>query len=384
MNAPPIDIEHAPLAILLPHREVYQSDGAGAVVSCVRDMAAHSRYRERLVVLGDAVAAPFAEPPLAPVAKAPWYYGRRTARYLEGAARTAAALGPALVEVHNRPSSITRLRRALPASALLLYLHNDPQGMRGFKSLAERRRILAQLDGVVCVSGHIRARLLDGLGSAEIERKTHVVLNGVDTAAVAPVADGARRKEIVFVGRWIPEKGGLLFAEAAALARAELPDWRFVMVGAWGFTNQAAQRGYEQRIVAAMHQLGTQGELTGYVPRAQALARLQQAAITVLPAQWDDPCPLSVIEGLASGCAVVASPRGGIPELVGDAGVLVHDDAPAAWAEQLRRLANDDALRTRYQQAARARAVRQLDIRVGSARLDAARAAAWQTHEARR
>ena len=364
----------APVAILLPHREVYQPDGAGAVVSCVRDMAAHSHYRERLVVLGDPAAAPFAAPPLLPVKKAAWYYGRRTARYLEGAARTAAALAPALVEVHNRPTYIMRLRRGLPDSALLLYLHNDPQGMRGFKSLAARRRILAAADGAVCVSGHIRARLLDGLAPG-LEHKAHVVLNGVDTAALQPLAAAARRKEIIFVGRWIPEKGGLLFAQAAALARQHLPDWRFVMVGAWGFRNQTSLKSYEQEVAAVMQQLGEQGEVTGYLPRAEALARLQQAAIAVMPSQWDDPCPLSVIEGLAAGCAVVASPRGGIPELVGDAGLLIRDDAPAVWAEQLRQLADADVVRAQYQQAARQRAVQHLDIRHGSARLDAVREA---------
>src|SRR3569623_1565720 len=226
----------APVAILLPHREVYQPDGAGAVVSCVRDRAALSHYRERLGVLGDPAAAPVAAPPLLPVKKAAWYYGRRTARYLEGAARATAALAPALVEVHNRPTYITRLCRGLPNSALLLYLHNDPHGMRGFKSLAERRRILTAADGAVCVSSHIRARLLDGL-PPELAQKAHVVLNGVDTAALQPITVALRRKEIIFVGRWIPEKGGLLFAPAAALARRHLPDWRFVMVGAWGLRN---------------------------------------------------------------------------------------------------------------------------------------------------
>src|SRR3569623_2645846 len=188
----------APVAILLPHREVYQPDGAGAVVSCVRDMAAHSHYRERLGALGDPAAAPFAAPPLLPAKKAAWYYGRRTARYLEGAARTAAALAPALAEVHNRPTYIMRLRRGLPDSARLRYLHTDPQGMRGFKSLAERRRILAAADGAVCVSGHIRARLLDGLAPG-LGHKAHVVLNGVDTAALLPLAAAARRKESIFV-----------------------------------------------------------------------------------------------------------------------------------------------------------------------------------------
>lgn len=115
-----------PLAILLPHRERYQPDGAGAVVSCVRDMAAHSRYRERLAVLGDPVAAPFAEPRFLPVTKAAWFYGRRTVRYQEGAVRALQHMQPALVEIHNRPSYIERLRKALPHTPLILYSAQRP------------------------------------------------------------------------------------------------------------------------------------------------------------------------------------------------------------------------------------------------------------------
>lgn len=105
------------------------------------------------------------------------------------------------------------------------------------------------------------------------------------------------------------------------------------------------------------------------------MARLRQAAIAVIPSQWDDPCPLSVIEALASGCAVVASSLGGIPELIADAGILLDSGDVAAWVEQLFQLANDVELRRSYQLAARSRAVQHLDIHRTSARLDAIRRA---------
>ena len=39
-----------------------------------------------------------------------------------------------------------------------------------------------------------------------------------------------------------------------------------------------------------------------------------------MPVQWDDPCPVNVIEALASGTPVLATPRGSLPELVGPDG----------------------------------------------------------------
>ena len=361
------------IAILLSHREVYQAEGAGAVTSCVRDMAACSRYRERIVVLGDPVSVPFVETKFLPITKASWFYGRRTARYAQGAANALRALKPALVEVHNRPSYIERLKKALPDIPLVLYLHNDPQSMRDFKTPAERMQVLRQAVAVVCVSGYIRGQLLDGLSSQELESKVHVVLNGVDTAAITPHSDLSRRKEILFVGRLIPEKGSLLFAQAAVLARARLPDWRFIVIGAWGFTNNESPKEYEKQVIAEMKKLGNQGEMTGYLPRRAALDRLAKGAISVISSLWEEPCSLAAIEAMASGCAVIATRRGGLSEVVGDAGLLIDQDDPAQFAECMVQLALNAPALDQWQQRARQRALQYLDIHHASASLDALR-----------
>lgn len=366
-----------PIAILLSHREIYQAEGAGAVTSCVRDMASCSRFRERIVVLGDPVPTPFTETRFLPVAKAAWFYGRRTARYAQGAANAIKELNPALVEIHNRPSYIERLKKAVPYTPLVLYLHNDPHSMRGFKTPLERIRVLQQVAAVVCVSGYIRGRLLDGLavqgGGQELQSKVHVVLNGVDTAAIIPCNDRPRRKEILFVGRLIPEKGSLLFAQAAVLACSQLPDWRFVMIGAWGFINNESPKEYEKQVIAEMQKLGDHGEMTGYLPRQAALERLSRAAISVIPSLWEEPCSLAVIEAMATGCAVIAARRGGSPELIENAGVLVDQDDPAQFADHMVQLALNTRMLEDWQQRARTRALQNLDIRHASAGLDAVR-----------
>jgi glycosyltransferase involved in cell wall biosynthesis len=70
------------------------------------------------------------------------------------------------------------------------------------------------------------------------------------------------------------------------------------------------------------------------------------AAFAVVPSRWDEPCPYSVIEAMAAGLPVLASGRGGLPEMVGEEQVLPDRDV-ASWAAAMKTLWNDEAERTR-------------------------------------
>ncbi|MGH7607133.1 MAG: glycosyltransferase [Gemmatimonadales bacterium] len=58
----------------------------------------------------------------------------------------------------------------------------------------------------------------------------------------------------------------------------------------------------------------------GQVGGAEKRELLAAARCLWMPVQWDDPCPVNVLEALASGTPVLATPRGSLPELVGPDG----------------------------------------------------------------
>ena len=65
------------------------------------------------------------------------------------------------------------------------------------------------------------------------------------------------------------------------------------------------------------------------------LDEYQKASIFCVPTDYDDACPLAMLEGLACGLPTVASQRGGIPEEGGDAvmrGLCSHGKTMAYWA----------------------------------------------------
>jgi glycosyltransferase involved in cell wall biosynthesis len=76
-----------------------------------------------------------------------------------------------------------------------------------------------------------------------------------------------------------------------------------------------------------------------------ALADLRRrAAVVLAPSRWEEPCPYSVLEALAAGVPVLASDRGGLPELVGEDATLPATDS-AAWASRLSELWRTPRLR---------------------------------------
>jgi glycosyltransferase involved in cell wall biosynthesis len=74
----------------------------------------------------------------------------------------------------------------------------------------------------------------------------------------------------------------------------------------------------------------------------------------LVPSRWDEVCPYSVLDAIAAGVPVLASDRGGLPELVGPDAALPATDVDA-WAAALRRLWREPAKRAPYAEGARER-----------------------------
>lgn len=99
----------------------------------------------------------------------------------------------------------------------------------------------------------------------------------------------------------------------------------------------------------------------GLEPGGAALReRFSQADAFVLPTRAD-AVPWVVAEAMAAGLAIVASPVGAIPEMVGDAGILVPAGDAAALAESLGRLRDEPQLLSELGARARRRAEEHYD-----------------------
>jgi glycosyltransferase involved in cell wall biosynthesis len=86
-----------------------------------------------------------------------------------------------------------------------------------------------------------------------------------------------------------------------------------------------------------------------YVPRADLSALYGGALALALPSRFEG-FGFPVLEAMRCGTPVLASTAGALPEIVGEAGLLVNPDDLPAWTEALGRLAQDASLRQRLSQ----------------------------------
>ena len=180
-----------------------------------------------------------------------------------------------------------------------------------------------------------------------------VLPNAVPRPALAHQG-GGDTVQILFLGRLGQRKGVPQLVEALHRIH-DLPGWRAVLAGdgeVEATRREIARLGLAQRV-----------QLPGWAGPGDVAKLLAASDILTLPS-FDENLPMSVIEGMAAGLAVVATPVGAVEDIVtrGETGLLVQPGNVDQLADALRQLILDGPLRSRLGKAAEAMHRRRLDI----------------------
>lgn len=174
--------------------------------------------------------------------------------------------------------------------------------------------------------------------------------NPVELPAKSPLLQRQRRR-LLFLGRIRQKKGAFDLLRAFADVRRQVPDATLVMAGDGEL--EAAE------VLATELGLGAAVRFTGWIDGMAKDQAVAGADVFVLPSYFEG-LPIGLLEAMAAGLIVVASPVGGIPELVTDGlhGRLVSAGQPAVLAAAL------------------------VDVLTDAMRADAMASAAWQRVQA--
>ena len=268
---------------------------------------------------------------------------------------------PDIVEVHGRAQVARFVCQKRPDLPVILYLHNDPRDMKGAKTEDERLWLIKNLAGIICVSNYIKSCFLDGLTLRDIKSDSvQSVLNGTTKSEKLHLP---KKNSILLIGRMVPEKGILPACHAIAQVLEAFPDWKLHVVGGQHF-KKAPPSNYEKQIKQAVSTVNEQVHLHGFQPASFTRTLQNEAAISVVPSLWAEPCGLTGLEALAAGSALITTKAGGIPEYASGRAVMINlsgternnPNAEIAFknalAQELHHLINDRELREALQKKA--------------------------------
>ena len=295
------------IAILLPYKENFSPEYPGAVSLFVNETSTKSRYRKKIIVFGNTnykkkynlryININLKKNPLI----------SQTKEYVNRFSRMQKKYDISLIEVHNRPSYILQLSKLVPEKIFSLYFHNDPLSMDGSKTIDERKKLLKICYKIIFNSNWSKKRFLEGLENKFINSNKLVVF--FQSAKKNKISIINKKKNwITFVGKLNKAKGYDVFAKAINRILNNYPNWKAKIIGD------------EKR--EKIHLKHKNADILGFLPHEKVLKIFKQTSIAIACSRWEEPFGRTSLEASASGCAVIITNKGGLPETVTSAKIL--------------------------------------------------------------
>jgi glycosyltransferase involved in cell wall biosynthesis len=198
---------------------------------------------------------------------------------------------------------------------------------------------------IIAISEYTKKELMVQLKIPE--ERIRVIPNGLDHEKFHPLPDPVRPaylhpedRILLFVGLDEPRKNFGVVLQALKDLISEIPDVKIVKVGSLGRSS------YRETCINKINQLGLANHVvfTGTIADSELLALYNIADAFVFPSLCEG-FGLPPLEAMACGCPVIASDRTAIPEVVGEAGILIDPEDSQAWHDAVFRVLDDPALR---------------------------------------
>lgn len=173
------------------------------------------------------------------------------------------------------------------------------------------------------------------IANSEFTARTYQDRFGIRSTVIPPTIDPARyrtdtsRQYVTFINPYV-EKG---FEKAVAIAK-RCPEIPFLFVESWKLDGE--HRVDVERTLSRLPNVTFEG-------RTDDMKTVYgRTKVLLAPSKWEEAWGRVASEAHCSGIPVLGSRRGGLPEAIGDGGIVLDYDAPAEeWAAELKRLWND-------------------------------------------
>ena len=212
------------------------------------------------------------------------------------------------------------------AGRYYLHMHAVPRQYYGNKKQVQKVKKL------ITVSDYVSRAITNDKRLNMSINQTVVMRNCIDhdkfypldqsvTKKIRQSLDISENKKIVmFVGRICADKG--INELVDAFKRINREDTVLVIVGA-NFYNSGIVSPFEEQLKEKMNDIKDKVIFTGYVDYSIVSHYYAIADVMVMPSVWDDPAPITILEAMACGKALITTDSGGIPEYVGNDNCII-------------------------------------------------------------
>jgi len=285
------------ISILLPFKENFSANYAGAVSLFVNDTINHSIYKKKITVFGNTDYKNFLSTNYKNIEFKKKIFSSTNKLYVEKFLNIESKINSDLIEIHNRPSYISIIRKKYHR-LLFLFLHNDPLQMNGSRSVDDRIKLLQNVDKIIFNSEWCRKRFFEDFeNKSKYLDKTDLCYQSTSKIKI----DFNKKKKIIsFVGKLNKAKGYDLFGKAIIKILDKYPDWT------------ANVFGDEPREKLIFNHKNLR--LFGFKNNQYILNHLKKVSISIVCSRWEEPFGRTSLEAASRGSAVIISNRGGLPE----------------------------------------------------------------------
>jgi phosphatidylinositol alpha-mannosyltransferase len=168
-------------------------------------------------------------------------------------------------------------------------------------------------------------------GAAGLVDDVTIIPNGIDVARYRETEDATDAASVLFLGRDEPRKGLDVLLNAWPSVIERVPGARLTVAG-------SQRKGDHPNV-----------RFLGPVSENRKRQELRSASILVAPNTGGESFGIVLVEGMAAGCALVASSLPAFHEVAGDAAIYVRPKDPSAVARALITLLLDEEVRTEQQ-----------------------------------
>lgn len=284
------------IATILPYKENYSKNGAGAVALWVSEFIRDSVNKNSTYIFGSTQNKKFLSKNYININlnKFNSKFNSTTKKYSQEILKKVQDHNFDIIEIHNRPNMVMDFSNKVN-SKIILYFHNDPTSMKSAKTIEERLDLLDKVDKIIFISDWVKKKFFTNLPRIS-QNKTDIIYHSID-----PTEKRIKKnKQIIFVGKLNESKGYDLFCKAMFKILDRFTDWKAISIG---------EEKRFQNFPTHIRHLNL-----GQLSHNKVIEYLEKSEIAIIPSRWEEPFGRTALEAASRGCATIISGTGGLSE----------------------------------------------------------------------